>query len=129
MKKVKAINITQPVMDRIIKYEKARVNRFRFRYTVFIAILAGLFVTFSAIIIRQMFWENTFDILALFTEDGEIISEFWRDTVITFWEELPQLYIISGLVVLLMIVIAIILTRHVRRINRKKLTEIKDYRP
>jgi hypothetical protein len=124
---MKHINLTKSVMNRVVNFEAERVTRFRTGFkVVMISLLSILFLT-GLFIFRQMQQENIFDLLVLFSEDKEIISEFWQDTVVTFWEELPQLYILTGLVVLLVIIGVIIFTRQIRRVNRQKLSEINKY--
>ena len=41
---------------------------------------------------------KTFELLSLFTQDKEIIQEFWQDTLSTFFQELP----VRGVVIFLL---------------------------
>jgi hypothetical protein len=123
---MKQINLTGPIMDKVAGYEKERVGRWRIRYTVILSALVFLLAGFSVYTISQIVSENTFDLLTLFTQDREVLSLFWRDTIISLWEEMPQLEIISGFVVLLVLLGIIFATRRIRQVNKRKLEEIKE---
>jgi hypothetical protein len=124
---MKHVDLTKPVMKRVAGFEKDRISKFRRRFTLAVSIPAVIFLVLLTLIIRQMTVENTFDMLALFSEDREIIAEFWRDTIVSFWYEVPQIDIIFGIVVLLIILAIIISTQHRRQVNRRKLEELKKY--
>jgi hypothetical protein len=125
---MKQINIAKPVMDQIVKFEKQRISRWRIVFMSIVSFLLVFFITFCFLIIRQMQMEETFDLLTLFSEDREVINEFWQDTVVSFWNELPLVDIIFGFVVLLCIIALFVFTYRTRYLNHKKLAEINKYR-
>jgi hypothetical protein len=124
---MKEINLTQPVMQRVAGYEKRQVSKWQLRFRLELAILGLSLLLLIYLTVRQLMIDHTFDLLTVFTEDREVLSMFWQDTVITFWNELPQLDIIIGLVVLLVIVGLIFITSRMRNINHKKLELLKKY--
>jgi len=124
---MKQPDLTKPVMDRVVDFEKQQVFRWRIRYTLVISLLGLLGILFIIYTVIQINIDHTFDLFSLFTEDREVMSMFWQDTIVTFWNELPQLDIMIGFGVLLVIFGIIIATRRTRQKNRKKLAEIKKY--
>lgn len=124
---MKIVDITKPVMQKIVSYEKKKTARWLNIFFGVMVILLSVLVAATAYTVRQMIDLQTFDPLSLFREDREIIAEFWRDTLLAAWGELPQRLIITGLAALMLIILIIILTRTRRRIIRKKLAELAKY--
>jgi hypothetical protein len=125
---MKHINLTKPVMEKVIVFEKKRVNSWRHKFILLLLVLSGLFVMFVGYTLQQMYVENTFDMFVLFTEDREVLSQFWQDTVVSIWDEVPQVEILAAIGVLLVIVSVVWLTRRTRDINRRKIMEINKYK-
>lgn len=57
--------------------------------SILLIALGGIF--FGIGLIKQLAEQRTFDLLALFQEDKEIVKEFWRDVLDTFYVELPKI--------------------------------------
>ncbi len=97
----------------------------------FVTILLVLFIGFFGIaffVIEEILSNDVLTPLTLFGEDREIISEYWKDTISTFWQELPQMQISISLLVLLVIVIVIVIARKRFGVIRKRLKGLAKYK-
>jgi hypothetical protein len=125
---MKKIDIKTPVMQKVTSIEKKRVFSWKRNFFIGISVclLGGMivFLNIGAILYQQ----QTFDLLTLFTEDGEVIREYWQDTVISFIEELPQTDVYIGLGICAVILIALLVSSHTRRVIRKKEQELQKYK-
>lgn len=124
---MKTIDITKPVMQRIVGYEKKRTARWLKLFFGAAAILASVVVVSTGLIVKQMIDFRTFDMLSLFEEDREIIAQFWQDTLVTVWAELPQQIVITSLVALVIFFGLILFTGTKRKIIKRKLSEVAKY--
>lgn len=125
---MKTIDLSKSVMNRVVKFEKRRSIVWLSRLIIFIVILIVSLVGVLWLITREVIERKTLVLLELFAEDREIINEFWQDTILTFWEELPQEQFALTVVILLSLMMAILLSRQklkvvIRRI--KQLTSLK----
>jgi hypothetical protein len=124
---MKNIDVTQSVMKNIASLERKRITSYRRRLFF---VLGGLFLLFAGIVvfvIRILESQQTFDLLTVFSEDSEIISEFWQDTVISFFQELPETELALGGIVLCTVFAVILMTRKKRSILSRKEKEIQRY--
>jgi hypothetical protein len=121
---MKRVDITKSVMDGVTQYEKDRSIRWVVRFWIIVAILVSLILWVLWYAGWQLQERGTWDLLALIWEDTEIIQEFWQDTVMIFFEELPigSLYIAGG--VLLGLIWIIWKTRKKRQITKRRLHEL-----
>lgn len=71
--------------------------------------------------------KRTFDVFELFTQEPEIIAEFWRDVLQTFWDELPQEMILIAVAVFTVLIVFFIITRRKRKVIDKKLHQLEKY--
>ncbi|HEX6977060.1 MAG TPA: hypothetical protein VF185_01705 [Patescibacteria group bacterium] len=131
MKKENKVNkntdLTKSVMDKVVKIEKRRSWAWISRFVILnlILFLGGL--GFLIIAGKQIFDMDTLSILSLLGEDREIISEFWQDSVSTFWEELPKAYIGLGIGLLIIVVILFWIKRKRIKLMIKKIKNIAMY--
>lgn len=114
-------DLTSSVMERVAKLERRRVGLW---LGVFLLILAALGFAFLVAAWQTgtlVFERGSLDLLTLFSQDPEIIGEFWQDTLTTFWEELPHrsLFILVAAGVLLPLLF--VATRKGRETLRMKL--------
>lgn len=77
-------------MDKVISYEQKRISWWIGRSVAVVAFALLLFLVISYIAINKINSLESWDLLTLFWEDPEIISSFWKDTLLTFWIELPK---------------------------------------
>jgi hypothetical protein len=125
---MKKINITHSVMDNVVTLEKKRVVSWKRK---FFLILGGLLVFLGGLIFitgKLVFEQKTYELLSLFSEDREIIMEFWQDTIMNFIETLPHPEIELGFVCIALIIIAIISTRRTRKVMKTKEKELRAYK-
>jgi hypothetical protein len=120
------IDISQPVMNRVVGFEKKQISYWKIRFRIILTTLILVLLIITLLIIQSFIKNGSWDFLTVFSEDWEIICEFWQDTVISFWMEAPQLEIITGCIVLLIISGVIILTRRKRKLINKKLNLINN---
>lgn len=114
-------------MKRVVSFEARRSKLWLRLFAALVFLLVTILAVFLIIAIRKIGERQTFDLLTLFQEDREIIAEFWQDTLLTFWEELPQrLLLMIGLAVGI-IASLFWVTRRKRRVIGRKLTELAKY--
>ena len=114
-------------MKKIAGFERRRIAAW-IRW--FLAVVASLIIGCSVLlllVVKDLMEKRTFDMLELFTEDREIIAEFWKDVLETFWDELPQEMLLVIAVMLAVLVLFVIVTAQKRRIIQKKLHQLEKY--
>ena len=107
----KNIDITKNVMKRIANFERRKGYSFLLEFALvltFVISVSGVLLYLAGMEIAQ---QQSLDLLSLFGEDSEIIKEYWRDTLTTFWQELPQEKIILGIILLITAIVLIIIFR------------------
>ncbi len=114
-------------MDRVVDFERRRVRKWRVIFWGVIGILAIIFVV-SLIQALQIIQERgTFDLLMLFTQDQEIIAEFWQDSLATFYEELPHRRLLITVVMAVAVVGIFWLTKKGRKIIARRAEQLRKY--
>ena len=119
--------LTKKIMKKVIAFEKRRIIVWITR--VFLAILI-LFLTTGSLfwlITRILGETKTLELLELFGEDWEIIQEFWQETLVTFWIELPLREILIFAVCLTLLILVVVLLIKRFPIIRKKILAIKKF--
>lgn len=94
---------------------------------LFAIVMAVLAVFLGAAFIRTysvVSERRTLDVLEIFREDREVISEYWQDTVLVALMELPMWTITSGIVLLVLLVGIWVKTRRARAVARRRLSEL-----
>ncbi len=124
---MKQIDVTVPVMHRIVAWERRRVTYWLGRFFVGIAALAGGLLAIVWLGTQEVLRRQTLDLLTLFVEDREIIEEFWQDTVMIIFAELPWEAIVPGIVLCGSIGIYLLVTASKRRMIRKKMLQLSQY--
>ena len=124
---MKSVDVTKPVMEKVVRFEKRRSFWWVGRFILVLLVLCSAGLWLSWIAAEQIAERQTLELLTLFTQDREIISEFSQDTITIFWEELPQgkLIIIGALI--LLIIGFILLTKKRRMVVWKRMQQIKKY--
>ena len=101
----KNIDVSQKVMKRVVNFENKRSSLWLLviiAITAFLAITT-LFIGLSAL--QKVLERQSLNLLTLFAEDPEIIAEFWKDTLMIFWQELPKEEIVIALLTLALLVL------------------------
>jgi hypothetical protein len=128
---MKKIDVSESVMKKVTRFEKSRSQTWlRIFYTTVYALLA-LFGVFLWRVWQTISDLQGWDLLTIFTQDREIIRDYWQDTVMTFIEELPieTMYLAVGILITLIIVIYI--TRKRRKVyeyRMRQLAKLQDLR-
>jgi hypothetical protein len=111
-------------MEKVIRFEEHRTKRWTKTFWIILAVLtAGLAYILWNVWVSVSMW-GTLDMLTLFTQDQEIVREFWQDTLEVFWEELPQQAVTIAGIVALGIVLVIVMTKRRRMINARRSAEL-----
>lgn len=121
------IDLTQPVLKEIVKIEKGKTAIFLSWFILAIFSLLGLASVILFVAFEMISDQGTLDLLQLFGEDKEVISEFWKDTLQTFWEELPKTNLVVGLLAVVTLVILIFALRKKIAIIIKKIKILVKY--
>lgn len=124
---MKKIDVSHDVMKHISQYERVGISRFLAFFIGGIAILCVSSVIGFVLIINDLLSKQAFDLFELFTQDPEIIQDFWREVLMIFWDEIPQnLLSVVALLVILTICICII-TQSKRTKIKNKLKHLDKY--
>lgn len=121
------IDVSESVMKKVADFERRRIAVW---FCWFIVMMVGLFVGCGVIfvlVVRDLLEKRAFDFIELFTQDREIIAEFWREVLVTFWDELPIELITFAVCILGALLIFIIITKKRRAIMQKKLHQLDKY--
>ena len=124
---MKQTDITSKVMTEVAKYEKEKIRLFRLRLWIALAVILSVCIVGSVVIVWQLNEMQAFDLLTLFSEDRQIIAEFWQDTLSTFWEYIPPQWFWGVILSLFCLGAILFITRRRRRINKKKLAQLSKY--
>jgi hypothetical protein len=120
-------DVSKKVMEKIIRLEEGSALRWRRKYFLILIILSGILAGGIYFIIRNLLELQTFALLSLFGEDREIVTEYWRDTLATAWEESPHELIFLGFFMCAMIVLYVSFTRRKRFLLKKKMKQVEKY--
>lgn len=124
---MKQIDLTSVVMSKVARYERGRIQSFATRFAVLLLVVSGIIMFCLGIIVWQLIEMQAFDLLTLFHEDRQIIAEFWQDTLVVFWEQVPPLWFWGEVLSLVGFGGMLLLTRKRRVINKKKLSQLENY--
>lgn len=124
---MKIIDVSKSVMKKIAEFERRRIAVW---FSWFMVMVVGLLVGCGAIfvlVVRDLMEKRAFDFIELFSQDREIIAEFWREVLVTFWDELPIELITLAVCILGVLLIFMIITKRRRAIMQKKLHQLDKY--
>lgn len=88
---------------------------------VVMVILVGIFFWSSIQTISDL---QGWDLLSVFTQDREIIRDYWQDTVLTFITELPLETLAVAFAIFVFLVIIVFITRKRRMIYEFRMREL-----
>lgn len=111
-------------MKKVVAFERRRVSRWIIVSGIVVALCAAI-ITVSLLTTYSIASERkTWDVLALFFEDPEIIIEYGLDTLMVFMEELPrQPLLLFGLATVMLGAFWLV-TKHTRQIMRRRMREL-----
>lgn len=124
---MKKVDLTGKVMGKVVGFEKRHVKWWLGKFILVISVLCASFIFSAAVFQKEVLQRRILDLLSLFTEDKEIIGQFWQDTLGVVWEEIPhELLFLLGLIFLIF-VIFIFVSRKRLKIIRKKMSQLEKY--
>lgn len=124
---MKTIDVSKRVMEKVVAYEKVRTRRWILRFILVLFVLTVFELSALALVAQDVAQKQSLELLTLFTQDREIIAEFWQDTLTVFWEELPQQAVVLAAVLLAGMFVIVVVTRGRRRVIRARLSKLANY--
>lgn len=125
---MKNADLTRSVMDRVVRFEKRRTRRWMTMFFVVLAVLA-VFLGVSFIRAYSVVSERrTLDVLEIFREDREVVSEYWQDTISVALMELPIWTIVCGIGLSVLLGAVWVKTRRARQITRRRIAALAKRR-
>ncbi|HSX48851.1 MAG TPA: hypothetical protein VLE44_01175 [Candidatus Saccharimonadales bacterium] len=125
MNKKEKFDISKKVMKGVVNFERKRstTRLLEIVLPIFGAILiaSGFFYFSAKVVIEQ----GSLDVFSLFGEDFEIVKDYWKDTLSTFWQELPQGEIFAGLLFLIIAIIIFVVFRKRIKVMIKRLINLR----
>jgi hypothetical protein len=123
----KTPDITKPVMDRVVRFERKNTDSWQRRFIVSMAILVIITLSILWAIISVLSTEQSWSLLSIFTQDPEIIASYWRDTLWFFWQGVPQNYLLLGAIAIFLLIILWVFTGNKRKLIREKRRQLDKY--
>lgn len=121
----KKFDISKKVMKQVAGFEKKRSIRRLIEILSVIIIVLIPSLIFLYLAISDIINQRSLDMLSIFGEDPEIVGQYWKDTLSTFWQELPQEKILIGITFLTFAIILLIIFRKKIRVIFKRLKSLK----
>lgn len=116
--------LTKSVMQAVAKAEKKRSLGWLGKVGGMVGILVIGASVLLVISVWQLQVQGTLDLLNIFGEDPEIIHKYGVDTIVTFWQELPQGDLIAAVGAVIVGVIVVIWARKGIKVSLKRLQQV-----
>ncbi len=114
-------------MHNVVRFERSRSRTWLRLFYGIVSILCVLFGMFLWISWKTITDLQGWDLLTIFTQDREIISDYWQDTVMTFIAELPLETVFWAVGILIVIVVIVWMTRKRRKIVHYRMRELAKH--
>lgn len=124
---MKQTDLAPAIMSKVARYERDRIHRFRQYLRAILVIAGGIMAVSLGVVVWQLYHMQAFDLLTLVQEDRRIIDEFWQDTLLVFWEQVPPEWFWGSVLCLVSIGAILCITKKHRATNKKKLSQISRY--
>lgn len=125
---MKKVDLTEKVMQKVAGYEKRKISLWLGRFAAILVILFGGFLFSAWIFHRVLIDRQIWDLFSLFSQDREIIAEFWQDAMGVIWEEMPRGPIYALAVIVFLVFAVILSSRKKLKIIRRKIGQLKIYK-
>lgn len=125
---MKNIDISNSVMDRVVHYEESHTARWLIVFFTVVAIAVGIISLIAWNVYVTGAQMHTWDLLGLFSQDQEIVAEFWQDTLDIVFAEIPPAAFIFGGMLLFALVVIIARTRKKRKVITRVRGELAKHR-
>lgn len=114
--------LEKEIIEKVYKYETRKTIFEVVLRLVFILFLAFAGLIFGQILFQALTEQKTLDVFEIFTEDIQIIKEYWGDVIAVLYEETPKLtlFIFLILVALLLGALLTLILNFEKIINRIK---------
>lgn len=87
---MKKNKLTKRVMKKIVAYEVKKTRTWFFKVSLGLLLALIIFLVSFWLTASQLIQSRTLELLSLFKDDIEIVRDYWQDTLVTVWEELPR---------------------------------------
>lgn len=121
---MKSTDVTPSVMKKVVAFERRRVGRWIIVSGIVVAVCAAIIAVSLVTTYSIASERKTWDVLALFLEDPEIIIEYGLDTLMVFMEELPRQPLLFFGAATVMLGAFWLVTKHTRQIMRRRMREL-----
>lgn len=111
-------------MDKVIRFEERRTRRWVIWFLVTVSLLTAIIIWAFVRSYTMLSEQHTFDVLEILGEDGEVIAEFWQETLSTVVTELPRWTLTIGVGFVVLFVGYWISTGRKRTIARRRMAEL-----
>lgn len=124
---MKHVDVSNRVMQRVVDFERRHVVRFKVLFFIISLFLVVVSILVFSEVVVELNNRGSWDLLTLFGEEPEIVQEFWKDTLFTFWEEIPQGLLFTGLGILAFLVFLRFILHTIFRSNDNKMRYISQF--
>ncbi len=101
-------------MQQVVQVERQDRRAFRFKFWGFVGVITVIFCTVLYLLYDAAYTSGTFDMFELFTQDWEIISIYWKDSLLAIFEEIDPDMVRIAIFCVIVFCIGILLTRKSR---------------
>lgn len=114
------------VMNRVVRYERRRLRRWRSIFLGSLIVLFGAAVVLLVWIGQDLHEHESLKVLGIFTEDWSVIRQGWYDAFRSIWTDIPRHLSLEVALVVLIVLGVILGTRRQRAIQQRKRASIRD---
>jgi len=114
-------------MKQITRFEKSRSSSWLRGFYAGVGVMAILVCVFFWISMQKISDLQGWDLLTIFSQDREIIRDYWQDTVMTFVEELPIESLMAAIGILGVLCLIIFITRKRRKVYEYRMRELAKH--
>lgn len=111
------------ILDKVYTYETKNIAK---KGIAFFLILILTTIT-GILLITQLAYQGTFDLLQIFQEDSEVIRENIRQVLIDIWHEMPQESFYPFLFLLILLGIGLVIIIRNFTVIKKKMRSLITY--
>lgn len=121
-------DISHQVMDRVARFEKRRALLWIVRFLIILGISLLLTFGLTYLTVSDMREKQTFALFQLFTQDWEIISEYWQDTMSIILSEVSPGIVATIIFIIVAIIYFVVKSARIRHVMERRLQETVKYR-
>lgn len=125
---MKKVDLTRKVMNRVVGFEKKGIGFWLFRFFLVLTVLVEIVFLSLWFFAKNILESKTYELFSLLTEDREIIEQFWQDTLMIIWEEMPKHLLFIFILSTILIVLILFILRKKIKVIRKKVRLLAKYK-